>query len=206
MLKGGILMKERLKWFSKYFKKGTGQFDPQFQVYRDEAHELALTRAFELLSITNHDVQTENPIILISPEQLDMKSKVRYKVATLDDNTAELLYDQALITMLLFGEESLFYYQANADYRYGLVTNDVVGELNYLDIMNVQTSFEYDDLHDPLFEIVDLDLWLYDGSTIPFTLRFRLFNGVSEEIILSDKEKLILEKLHRVIRTKRRFE
>ena len=196
-------MKKRLKWFNKYFKKGTGEFDPQFQVYRDEAHELVFKRAYELLSITEADVAEENAIVLMSPEQLDVKSKVRFKVALLDDDDAELIYDQAILTVLMFGEESLFYYQANVDYRYGLVTNDLVGELNYLDIMNVQTSFEYDDLHEPLFEIINVELWLYDGTIMPLTLRFRLFNGVMEELILSDKEKLVLNKLHNVIRSKK---
>ncbi|MGI6787666.1 MAG: hypothetical protein ACOX5X_03900 [Acholeplasmataceae bacterium] len=196
-------MKKRLKWFKKYFKKGTGESDPQFQLYRDQAHEIVFRRAFELLSIGEVDVNHENAIVLVAPEQLDTKNKVNYKVALLDDHEAELLYDQAVLTILMFGEESLFYYQANVDYRYGLVTNDLVGELNYLDIMNVQTTFHYDDLHDPLFETLKLDLWLYDGTRIPLTLRFRLFNGVTEELILSEKEKLVLGKLHQVLRSKR---
>lgn len=197
-------MKQRIKWFNKYFRKSTGEVDPQFQVYRDEAHDIAMKRAFELLSVTEADVTKENPIFLLTPEQLDEKSKVKYKVVLLDDDNAELIYDQALITMLLFGEDSLFFYQANIDYRYGLITNDVVNEINYLDIMGVQTSFEYDDLQDPLFEIVDLDLFLYDGSMIPFNLRFRLFNGVMEELVLSEKEKLVLQKFHGVVRNKKK--
>ncbi|MGI6782114.1 MAG: hypothetical protein ACOX56_04760 [Acholeplasmataceae bacterium] len=198
-------MKERLNWFNKYFQKGTGKFDPQFVAYRDEAHDLAFKRAFELLSITEADVKEESAIVLMTPEQLDVKSKVRFKVALFDDDEAELLYDQALITILMFGEESLFYYQANADYRYGLVTNDLVGELNYLDIMNIETTFEYDDLHNPLFEIVNVELWLYDGTILPLTLRYRLFNGVIEELVLSPKEKLVLNRLHSIVRNKRSF-
>ena len=121
-----------------------------------------------------------------------------------DESVAELVYDQALITILMFGEHSLFYYQANADYRYGLVTNDVVSEVNYLDIMSYQTSFEYDDLQDPLFEIVDLELFLYDGGVVPFNLRFRMFNGVMEELVLSETEKLVLDKFHQVVRNKKK--
>lgn len=196
--------KERLKWFSKFFKNGTGEADPQFQAYRDEVHEIAFKRAFELLRISESDVTSEQPIVLLAPEQLDKRSKVKYKVVLEDENTADLLYDQALITILLFGEDSLFYYQANADYRYGLVTNDVVSEVNYLDIMSYQTSFEYDDLEDPLFEIVDLDLFLYDGSVVPFNLRFRLFNGELEELILNETEKLVLDKFHAIVREKKR--
>lgn len=204
-MKGGKKKKKRLKWFNKYFKKGTGKFDPQFQLYRDEAHKMVFKRAFELLSITEADVAEENAIVLMSPEQLDVNSKVRYKVALLDDDEAELIYDQSVLTVLMFGEESLFYYQASVDYRYGLITNDLVGELNYLDIMNIQTSFEYDDLHEPLFEMINVELWLYDGTTMPLTLRFRLFNGVVEELILSEKEKLVLGKLHNIIRSKKRL-
>lgn len=196
--------KERLKWFSKFFKKGTGEADPQFQVYRDEVHEIAFKRAFELLRISESDVTSEQPIVLLAPEQLDKRSKVKYKVVLEDENTADLLYDQALITILLFGEDSLFYYQANADYRYGLVTNDVVSEVSYFDVMSYQTSFEYDDLEDPLFEIVDLDLFLYDGSVVPFNLRFRLFNGELEELILNETEKLVLDKFHAIVREKKR--
>lgn len=197
-------MKDRLKWFNKFFKKGTGEADPQFQVYRDEVHEIAFKRAFELLRIEEGDVSLEQPIILLAPEQLDKRSKVRYKVVLEDESVAELVYDQALITILMFGEHSLFYYQANADYRYGLVTNDVVSEVNYLDIMSYQTSFEYDDLQDPLFEIVDLELFLYDGGVVPFNLRFRMFNGVMEELVLSETEKLVLDKFHQVVRNKKK--
>ena len=196
--------KERLKWFSKFFKKGTGEADPQFQVYRDEVHEIAFKRAFELLRISESDVTKEQPIILLAPEQLDKRSKVRYKVVLEDEQTADLLYDQALITMLLFGEDSLFFYQANLDYRYGFVTNDVVSEVNYLDIMSYQTSFEYDDIEDPLFEIVDLDLFLYDGRVVHFNLRFRLFNGTEEELVLNETEKLVLDKFHTIVREKKR--
>lgn len=199
-------MKERLKWFNKYFQKRTGELDPKFIEYRDEAHNLAFKRAFELLSITEADINEENAIILMAPEQLDAKSKVKFKVALLNDDEAELVYDQSLITILMFGAESLFYYQANVDYRYGLVTNDLVGEVNYLDVLNVQTTFEYDDLHDPLFEMVDVELWLYDGTVLPINLRFRLFNGVTEELVLSPKEKLVLSKLHNIIRSKKTFE
>ena len=197
-------MKDRLKWFNKFFKKGTGEADPQFQVYRDEVHEIAFKRAFELLRIEEGDVSLEQPIILLAPEQLDQRSKVRYKVVLEDEKVAELIYDQALITILMFGENSLFYYQANADYRYGLVTNDVVSEVNYLDIMSFQTSFEYDDLQDPLFEIVDLELFLYDGGVVPFNLRFRMFNGVMEDLVLSETEKLVLDKFHQVVRNKKK--
>ncbi len=198
-------MKERLKWFRKFFKDNTGDVDPQFIQYQEDAHKLAFARAFELLCITEEDIKEQSPIVLLAPEQLDAKNQVRFKIVATDDETTELIYDQSLINILMFGEGSLYYYQANIDYRFGLVTNDFVGELNYLDIMNVETSFEYDDLEDPLFEIVEVSLWLYDGSVIPFTLRFRLFNGVMEDLILSEQEKLVLTKFNEIVRNKKKL-
>lgn len=196
-------MTERIKWFKQYFKKGEGEADPRFETYQMVLHDRALNRACQMLGIDQEEVeQVARPIILLQPDQFDLGEEIRYKLVTKEDGTTEVIYDQALITIILFGEHTLMYYQANINYAYDLIVDDIAGEVNYFDIVNIETSFQYDSLEDIEFEILDLDIWLTDGSLIPLRLRHRLFTKLQKDILLTDEEQMIIRHLKEVINSK----
>lgn len=203
-MKGGNLMdKDRIKWFNEYFKKDSGQLDPKYQEYLDADLALIKKRAFQLLSITENDL-IKAPVILLSPETLDPKNPVSYKLAKKPDlDEMVLQYDQSLLTILLFGKDQLYYYQVNIDHRFPFITNDFAGEVLYFDIINIETSVQLDDIVNARKEYVDLQLWLSDGSLLAFRLRERLFTGELEEVILTKDEASVLDIIRKTIRERR---
>lgn len=193
-------MRERIKWFSNYFKDGTGKLDPKFTEYQDKLLQRTKERALELLVLEEADIQAAKEIILLAPNRLDVKNDVKFKIVEHEDGECEVVFDQALVTRLMFGKDRLYYYQAATDIRYNIITDDVAGEVAYDNIVNVEISTYYDDLEHVELDVVDLDLWLKGGNELNLRLRQRAFVGRTEKIKLTDTEKEVLKALHSVLR------
>jgi hypothetical protein len=162
-------LKNREKWTKKYFKKFSGRAEESFADLMKEDFKNAMKRAEILSSIQKTDY--EKPVIITIPDAYNKGGKVVYRLDVKKDGSQTLVYDQSLITILFFGKDSLFYYQANIDHRNGHIGYDISGEFNYFDVTHIETQLKYDNPDKPKYLTLDLEVGLVDGTIKPFHLR-----------------------------------
>lgn len=185
-------IKDRTVWFKKYFNKYAGKQDKAYTKFVEQDMKAAIMRAHKLSSI---DAKAyKQPIIISIPDAFYNSSKVSFRLDRKADGTVTQIYDQALMTILFFGESTLYYYQANVDHRNGHIAFDTAGEFNLFDIVHLETQLKYDHPEKHKYIMLDLQVGLSDGRTIPFHLRnHRLHNEYSLPEILTDQEQQILD-------------
>lgn len=192
-------LKSRSKYTSKYFKKFQGRSQTTYEELVQEDYDRILKRAHELSSLKETDYSSL--IILTIPDAFDRQSKVTYRLDVKPDNTHTLLYDQALMTLVFFGEKTLHYYRANVDHRNGHIANDICGEFSYFDVIHTQTSLVYDNPNHPKYITLDMNVGLCDGSMIPFHLRnHRLHDDYDLKVMLTPEEKKFIDLLKEKVR------
>jgi hypothetical protein len=162
-------LKNREKWTKKYFKKYSGRAEESFADLMKEDFKNAMKRAEILSSIQKTDY--EKPVIITIPDAYNKGGKVVYRLDVKKDGSQTLVYDQSLITILFFGKDSLFYYQANIDHRNGHIGYDISGEFNFFDVTHIETQLKYDNPDKPKYLTLDLEIGLVDGTIKPFHLR-----------------------------------
>ncbi|PKK98263.1 MAG: hypothetical protein CVV57_08335 [Tenericutes bacterium HGW-Tenericutes-2] len=196
--------KNRSKYTSKYFKKFSGRAEDSYEDMLHEDYKHVINRAHQLSSIKESDY--ESLIVITVPDAFDHKGKVSYRLDKKPDGTYTLLYDQALVTVLFFGLDSLFYHQANVDHRNGHIAFDVAGEFNYFDVVHMETSIKYDNNDHPKYIMLDLEIGLADGTIVPFHLRNHHIHSEYElNTLLTETESKILEILKSKVRTSRKL-
>jgi hypothetical protein len=184
--------KIRPKWTKKYFTKYAGKEKGLFQKYVDQDYKKAISRAEKLSSIDSKAYG--KPILIVIPDSFNKSSKVRYRLDKKPDGGVTQIYDQALLTALFFGENTLFYYQANIDHRNGRIAFDTAGEFNYFDVVHMETQLKYDNPEKPKYLALELEVGLSDGRMIPFHLRnHRLHNEYELPDMLTKTEQQILD-------------
>ena len=195
-------IKNREKYTSKYFKKFSGRHEDNFSEMLLTDYKNAIERAVKLLSITSNNY--EAPYIITVPDSFTNKKKVYYRLDKKADGTHTLLYDQALINVLFFGSNSLFYYQANIDHTNGRIGFDKTGEFNYSDVVHIETMLNYDHLEKPKYIMLDLIIGLVDGTKIALHLRnHRIHETYELPELLTETESKILEVLKQKVRDSR---
>ncbi|PKK93125.1 MAG: hypothetical protein CVV61_06255 [Tenericutes bacterium HGW-Tenericutes-6] len=196
-------LKNRAKWTQKYFKKFSGRHQDNYDDMLDEDYQNVIKRAKELSSIGQKDY-TELVLITV-PDAFEKHGKVNYRMDKKEDGTFSLLYDQALVTSLFFGEEQLFYHQANVDHRNGHIGFDVAGEFNYFDVVHMETAIKYDNNDHPKYITLDLEVGLSDGTIVPFHLRnHRIHSDYDLEALLTPTEAKILNTLKQKVRASKK--
>lgn len=195
-------LKKREKFTSRYFKKFSGR---QHESYEDMLHadyQAAIKRAELLSSVKPGDY--ESPVIITVPDAYNKGGKVTYRLDKKSDGSQTLLYDQALVTILFFGSDSLFYYQANVDHRNGHIGYDVAGEFNYFDVVHMETSLKYDHPDHPKYITLDLEIGLADGVIVPFHLRnHRIHEDYNLPGLITAEEQQILDTIKEKVRNSR---
>lgn len=192
-------LKNRVRSTKKYFRKFTGREKADFASFVNEDYKKAITRAESLLSIDKKAYA--QPVLISTPNSFDNTSKVQYRLDKKEDGTFTQIYDQALVTIMFFGNEALFYYQANINHRTGQIGSDISGEFNYFDVVHVETRLRYDQPAKPKYLMLDLKVGLTDGRTIPIHLRnHRIYDGYGVPEVLTETEQKILDTLKTKIR------
>jgi hypothetical protein len=195
-------IKNREKWTKKYFKKFAGRSKDSYELMLYEDYEHAIDRAHKLLSITQQDYT--KPVIITIPDAFGTKDRVTYRLDKKPDGTHTLLFDQALVTILFFGEEALYYYQVNVDHRNGHHAYDKAGEFSYFDVVHIETSLAYDQVDKPKFITLDLSIGLSDGQKISLHLRnHRIHDHYDLPDVLTKEEQDILNLLKDKVRQSR---
>lgn len=195
-------LRNREKWTNKYFKKFSGRAHESFEDLMHEDFKKALARAQLLSSIQPGDY--EKPVIITIPDAYNRGGKVVYRLDVKKDGTQTLIYNQSLITILFFGHDSLFYYQANIDHRNGHIGFDISGEFNYFDVTHMETQLKYDNPDKPKYLTLDLDVGLVDGTIVPFHLRnHRLHDCYELPDLLTETEYEILSLFKSKVRQSR---
>ncbi len=196
-------VKNRAKYTSKYFKKFSGRAQDSYDEMLQEDYRSVITRAHELSSIQESDYQ--KLILITVPDAFDHNSKVAYRLDKKPNGSYTLLYDQALVTAVFFGDDSLFYHQANVDHRNGHIAYDVSGEFNYFDVVHMETAFKYDHVIHPKYLTLDLEVTLVDGTKVPFHLRnHRIHDNYDLQQLLTAQEKDLLDTLKFKVRESRK--
>jgi hypothetical protein len=195
-------VKNRAKYTSKYFKKFQGRSHGSYDEMIAKDYENFIQRAHELSSISEQDYHKK--IMITVPDAFEPNSKVNYRLDKRADGKYTLLYDQALVTVLFFGDDSLFYHQANIDHRNGHIAFDVSGEFNYFDVVHIETALKYDRPIRPKYITLDVELGLSDGTIIPFHLRnHRMHEEYDFDGTLTKQEQVFLDTLKQKIRESR---
>lgn len=209
-VKGGYEMKKsketknRAHLMKKFFNKYTGKEKDSIEHLIQADYDQIIERAEQLSSIDKNDYPSNAPIMIKVPDSFTKKDRVSYRLVQKEDKSTVLLYDQALVTTLFFGETSLFYHQCNVDHRTGNIAFDIAGEFNYFDVVHMETALKFDHSENPKYLMLDLELTLIDGTLIPFHLRnHRLYDSYRLPSLLTDQEKMILEQFKHHIRGKR---
>ncbi len=201
-LKKQKVVKNREKWTHTYFKKFSGRSQDSYDLMLQEDYENAISRAHELLGITKNDYDL--PFIITVPDAFGHKDRVSYRLDKKPDGTHSYLYDQALVTALFFGADSLFYYKVNIDHRSGHLAYDRAGEFNYFDIVHIQTNMKYDQPDTPKYITLDLEIGLADGHQVAFHLRnHRVHESYELPNLLTENEKKIIHLLKQKVRESR---
>lgn len=195
----GNKQKKRSRWTQKYFKKFVGRHQDSYDTMTQADYDYLLERACELSSISVNDYET---LILITvPDAFEKNGQVHYRLDKKEDGTHSLRYDQALVTVLFFGHDTLYYHQANVDHRNGHIGFDVAGEFNYFDVVYVETSLKYDNNDKPKYITLDIKVVLSDGTKIPFHLRnHRIHDNYHLDTLLTSTEQKVLQTLKTKIR------
>lgn len=195
-------VKNRAKYTSKYFKKFQGRSHGSYDEMIAKDYENFIQRAHELSSISEQDYHKK--IMITVPDAFEPNSKVNYRLDKRADGKYTLLYDQALVTVLFFGDDSLYYHQANIDHRNGHIAFDVSGEFNYFDVVHIETALKYDRPIRPKYITLDVELGLSDGTIIPFHLRnHRMHEEYDFDGTLTKQEQVFLDTLKQKIRESR---
>ena len=196
-------VKNRSKYTSKYFAKFSGRSNQSYDQMLKEDYDRMIKRALELSSITEDSYSSY--MMITVPDAFDQSSKVNYRLDKKADGTYTLLYDQALITALFFGDDVLYYHQANVDHRNGHIAYDVSGEFNYFDVVHMETSLKYDNPNHPKYLMLDLEIGLVDGTIVPFHLRnHRIHEEYIFDGVLTAEEKKLLDTLKSKVRESRK--
>jgi hypothetical protein len=194
--------KKRQKFTSKYFKKFSGRSDLSYGDMLQADYKAAMKRAELLSSLKPGDY--DSPIIITVPDAYNKGGKVTYRLDKKSDGSQTLLYDQALVTILFFGADSLFYYQANVDHRNGHIGYDVAGEFNYFDVVHMETSLKYDHPDRPKYITLDLEVGLSDGVIVPFHLRnHRIHDDYELPGLITENEQKVLDTIKEKVRNSR---
>jgi hypothetical protein len=195
-------VKKRTIANQKYLRKFSARSKGNYEEMIQSDYQRAIERAHQLSSIDHRDYDT--PVIITVPDSFHHSDKVNYRLFKKEDGSNTLLYDQALITALFFGSDSLYYYQANIDHRSGHIAFDMTGEFNYFDVVHLKTALKYDNAINPKYITLDIEVGLVNGTVIPFHLRnHRIHDDYHLPSLLTETEQNILDVLKKKVRESR---
>lgn len=197
------IIEKRSRWAKKYFKRDTGKSTNDFHSIIKDDYEHAMERACALLSVNRQQAARFSPFIITIPDAFGKRDIVSYRLDVNDDGSTTLLYDQSLVTILMFSETALLYYQSHINHESGQIAYDITGEIRFKDIVFVESELSYDDIENPKYSRLDLKLNLVNGQSLKLHLRnHRISPEYPIDELLMDKEKQIISHIKQAIRKK----
>jgi hypothetical protein len=195
------IIQKRSRWAKNYFKRDTGKSTEDFHTIIKDDYEHAMERACSLLAINRQQAARFSPVIITIPDAFGKNDVVSYRLDINADGTTTLLYDHSLVTILMFTESSLLYYQSHINHETGQIGYDITGEIKFFDIVFVESELSYDDIDKPKYSRLDLRLNLVNGQKIKIHLRnHRLSPEYPMDQLLTDKEKQVIQLIKQSIR------
>lgn len=184
----------RPKWVKKFFKKQQGKPQDYINKYLAKDQERLLGRMRALLNLEADEYQ--KLFFIKMPSAAHQKSNVKYRLSVDKNGVQTLLYDQAFINVLCFGEDTLYNYQAQIDYYTGRITDEVTTTFRYFDIVTLDTKLGLDNNEKPKYSQFSLSLSLTNGRHVKLDLRnHRLNDAYDLQSVLTQQEERILSLL-----------
>lgn len=185
---------ERGKWVKSYFKKNDGLADPRMKELMDKDFAKMFKRAHLMLNITEQDY--EKVFVLQMPDSYSNKNKVNYRLDKMENGSQTLIYDQAFLNVLFFGEDVLYNYYVNVDFNNGYMTNDHSIAVRYFDIVSIESKLTYDQMESPKYLQYHVILHLTNNQQITLNLRNqRLYGANVIPSLLTTQEQRIVKLL-----------
>ncbi len=196
---GEKLFKNRIKYTNKIFKHLKAKAKGQIDVLIKKDYFEAQKRAKSLLGINEKDYYQQ--VLITVPDSFSNRDEVKYHLEVEKDGENKLYFDQAYVTILYYGKETLFIYQCNIDHRSGYIGHDRAQEFNYFDVISVETSIKFDNDTRPKYSVLNAELTLSNNQKFLIHLRNqRLDSQPLEQPLLSEKEQNVLQMLKERIR------
>lgn len=184
----------RPKWVKKFFKKQQGKPQDYIQKYLAKDQDRLLKRMHALLNLEADDYQ--KLFFVKMPSAVNDKTNVKYRLSVDKNGVQSLLYDQAYINILCFGEDTLYQYHAQIDYYTGRITDEATSTFRYFDIVTLDTKLGYDNNDKPKYLQFGLSLSLTNGRLVKLDLRnHRLNDAYDLNTVLTAQEERILSLL-----------
>lgn len=158
---------ERHRFMKKYFNKrmeGASKFD----AFVEKDYEDAVQRALETLGLQAEHTNEFSPLVISMPEAFYKGLKLRFKFGKKQD---KIRYNHSRLTVLLFGEQQLFYYQTLVNHEENLFSDDHAVEVPYQTIVSVETQSTRFMTKKSFHHLIDLKLNLVNNQMIVVRLK-----------------------------------
>lgn len=192
---------DRAKFMKKYFrKKMKGAQD--FDVYAQSDYEQALIRARSILGLEPSETNDLNPLVVSLPEAFFKGSNLLFKMSKKNDH---IRFNQARVTVLLFGEHQMYYYTALIDHERGAFSDDYTVEIPYGSIVSIETNsirfYERGTNH----HYIDFQLYLVNDHAITVRLKDVVVErrDLQEGVSIPEDTQTILIQMMKFLRSKR---
>lgn len=192
---------DRAKFMKKYFrKKMKGAQD--FDAYAQSDYEQALVRARSILGLDSSETNDLNPLVVSLPEAFFKGSNLLFKMSKKNDH---IRFNQARVTVLLFGEQQMYYYTALIDHERGAFSDDYTVEIPYGSIVSIETNsirfYERGTNH----HYIDFQLYLVNDHAITVRLKDVVVErkDLQEGVSIPEDTQTVLIQMMKFLRSKR---
>ncbi len=193
------LFKHRLKFTKRFFRRIKSKAKGKIDVLINRDYMETVKRAKMLLGISEKDYQQQ--ILITVPNSFSNHGDVKYHLEVDQDGTNKLYFDQAHVTVLFYGVNSLFIYQCHINHRSGFIGHDRAQEFKYTDVISVETVIKFDNDAKPKYSVLNAELTLINNQKFSIHLRNqRLHDQLPNQPLLSEKEQHVLQMLKNRIR------
>ena len=190
----------RFEFMRKFFLDNPKSFGAEkASAYIHETDRKAFNKACRLFNLNAADYHFQNFMLIKTPAILK-KTTIDFKVIIKDDETQEVFYEAANLTLLFFAPDSIKVYTARTDYNYDFIYPISSTDVLYSDVISLDTEYKLDDIANPRRETFNLSLKLSNGNSFTFPLRDRLFTGEQEEFELTEVEYGLIHQIKGLIR------
>jgi len=154
-------------FMKKYFKKkmeGAEKYDQ----YVSKDYDKVLLTAKTTFGVTDDEVNEFSPLVVSMPEAFYKGSNLSIKMGKKQD---KIRYNQSRLTVLLFGETQLYYYQTLVDHQTSSFSDNHALELPYQAIMSIESKSSRYFSKKAFHHFVDLQLNLVNNQVINLRLK-----------------------------------
>ncbi len=163
---------KRLMFMRRAFaNKRLGRRQKRYDAFIIDDLKMATEQAKVFLGVTDEAVNAFNPIAYTVPaEKSDKVNPV------LIYGKDKIRYDLASFHVFLFGEETLYYYNALLNHKTRSIFNEKSVELPYIQIQNIETISTFKRIYNIDYHVFQLNLAITEQKDLPLPLRVAMIN------------------------------